>query len=207
MKRDIRQLVCPTCGKAFETKNRSQVFCSFMCARAKGNGIKAKTKSINCPVCGNAFEIRLSDHRVKAGANLYCSKKCADKALMKGEEKPCPVCGKLFYTTRRKTCSVACGNIYKGQKAEHKTYIENGYVTEFKNGYNKKGNVKQHRRIMEEHIGRRLEPDEVVHHINGIKTDNRIENLQLMTRTEHSSLHRKEEKANGKHLFGGYHNN
>jgi hypothetical protein len=70
--------------------------------------------------------------------------------------------------------------------------MENGYITEFKNGYNKKGNVKQHRRIMEEYLGRRLQPWEVVHHINGIKTDNRIENLQLMTASEHSSMHRKE---------------
>lgn len=43
--------------------------------------------------------------------------------------------------------------------------------------------------IMEDHIGRRLLPNECVHHINGDKTDNRLENLQLMTFGEHSSLH------------------
>ena len=43
--------------------------------------------------------------------------------------------------------------------------------------------------IMEEHIGRKLLPNECVHHINGDKRDNRIENLQLMTVGEHSSLH------------------
>ncbi len=43
--------------------------------------------------------------------------------------------------------------------------------------------------IMEEHIGRRLRKDECVHHINQVRTDNRIENLQLMTRSEHSKLH------------------
>ena len=164
-------------------------------------------KQFICSVCGKPFEIPCSDHRVKSKANIYCSKKCSGIASQKGIIKECPVCGKKFYTTRHKTCSVECGRIYKSQHREHKTYMENGYITEFKNGYNKKGNVKQHRRIMEEYLGRRLESWEVVHHINGIKTDNRIENLQLMTASEHSSMHRKEEKAAGKHLFGGYHNN
>jgi hypothetical protein len=51
--------------------------------------------------------------------------------------------------------------------------------------------VRRYRLAMEEHLGRKLEPHEVVHHINGDPTDDRIENLEVMDRGEHTSLHLK----------------
>ena len=43
--------------------------------------------------------------------------------------------------------------------------------------------------MAEQKIGRALKPDEVVHHVNGDKEDNRPENLQVMKRSEHTRLH------------------
>ncbi len=62
------------------------------------------------------------------------------------------------------------------------------YLPEY--SLNRGGLIKEHRYVVEQHLGRRLQPDEVVHHLNGIPDDNRIENLRVMTPAEHSAAHR-----------------
>ena len=78
-----------------------------------------------------------------------------------------------------------------------------GYITTW-NGYKKikapadypnkdnKWYVMEHRLVMEKYIGRYLESNEEVHHIDGNKFNNKIENLQLLTKQEHRRIHLKD---------------
>lgn len=68
-----------------------------------------------------------------------------------------------------------------------------GYY-EFTTGENKGRAI--HNIKMENAIGRKLKPNEVVHHIDEIKTNNNIINLRLMTRSEHAKLHAKKNYKN-----------
>lgn len=76
-------------------------------------------------------------------------------------------------------------------------YVNNqGYVLLYKPGHpdaTKSGWVMEHRYVMAEMIGRSLYRDETVHHINGIRSDNRPENLELWS-SSHPCGQRVEDK-------------
>jgi len=78
-------------------------------------------------------------------------------------------------------------NFSGGQYVDDKGYLR---VSRGEHPYHNHGYVYMHRLVMEQILGRFLEPWEVVHHVNEIKLDNRPGNLYLTTAPEHSIIHR-----------------
>ncbi len=82
-------------------------------------------------------------------------------------------------------------NRFKNTPPTHQLkMVRNGYVLIYQPDHplaDQKGYVLEHRLVVEKRIGRYLLRSEPVHHINGIRDDNRDENLQLLTPHDHST--------------------
>ena len=95
----------------------------------------------------------------------------------------CPKCGKEYGKRRR------CYSCEVKARWKPRPWMDgiNGYYRIRLPGDKK---VNYHRWLMEQHLGRKLGSKEIVHHINHDKTDNRIENLEVLSLFDHLSLHR-----------------
>ena len=129
----------------------------------------------------------------KAGALLDSWGRSNNRKLL---DKTCPHCGSKFKPLKATSryCSRPCSWANNGgHNAKHESWWINsrGYVEGRTTVDGTKVRIKQHRHVAAITIGRELLPHEDVHHKNGDKTDNRPENLEVLSHGEHSSAHNK----------------
>ena len=75
---------------------------------------------------------------------------------------------------------------WKGGITKHNGYI---YIHKPKHPFNNNGYVKRTRLVAEKYLGHYLTKKDITHHINGIKNDDRPENIKIITRSEHAKIH------------------
>lgn len=174
---------CANCGASYlkrADRIRNPDFCSIGCKKA---ATLQRRNSLNrtCDYCGTRFVPRI--YQVKQNQGKYCSKRCSAKVTQpltlsrKSRQK-------ASETWKRNGNSVPSGpanSQFKGRK------ISDGYVWVWQEycGY-----IAEHRLIAEKMLGRKLNADEVVHHKNEDREDNRPGNLQVMSRAAHMNEHR-----------------
>ena len=135
--------------------------------------------------------------------------------------KSCSHCHAEFSPKRKEQtyCSNSCAAHYKGKSTIGKklaqrlgwtysaaTTDKNGYVRMYAGNHpyaNGRKMIAQHIIVMELHLKRQLAPIECVHHKNENKKDNRLENLELMTKAYHSKHHAKESAAKRVRMANG----
>lgn len=128
-------------------------------------------KTIICKQCG------ISKIKYDREGDLFCGQKCYFKWKQKNPNKRAYK-EKIFVS----------GYFYL-------------YMPKHPNAIKKGRYIAEHRYILEQKIGRILTENEIAHHINGDKKDNRQENLEVLTISEHNKKHSNERKRNKRGQF------
>jgi len=138
-----------------------------------------------CPTCGLPFAVQ----------RRRCYR-CHPSHQRRGEARKCLVCGADIYVQPNQVrhgegryCSVACkvAGTTGRETRPGGTYVRKDGYRIVKVGVRKY--QLEHRLVVEADLGRPLRSDEEVHHLNGDKLDNRAENLEVLSPTDHQHRH------------------
>lgn len=203
------KVTCAACGTEVEKypfqveQNKTgRFFCSEECRVKLGTRVR-RLPPKTCEWCEKQFYSYNSANRPRG---RFCSKKCYDTWQRRRRvDRTCEQCGKTFDLKPSQVehvsgrfCSRACESVSRIKRPLDREYNgkpavldRNGYVRVYEPSHpkaTKAGWQFEHRIIVEKRIGRYLEPHEHVHHVNGVKHDNRAENLVAMDDLEHLVL-------------------
>ncbi len=178
---------CATCSKVLnirrsQEKRQHSHFCSPECRAQDERGKHRTGFHFSCKHCGDQFYRTLTES--SRGQTSYCSNTCK-WAAMRGQERAprievvCEQCSSAFRVTaieaesrQQRFCSPACGRAAQRRKPGERYIDRNGYaIITAPDGRS----MPEHRHLIEQLLGRPLYPDENVHHINGVRDDNRTD--------------------------------
>lgn len=158
---------CRRCGTSFQPTATCNLYCSERCK---------KQKPYVCVECGETFWSRVSGLRK---VEMYwgspiCSPACRAESRRKflTHRQSAHLQNSDLAGTERVAAEAAIRRI--DTQGYARVMVPPDYPGAYKHGW-----MPEHRYVMEQSIGRHLYPDETVHHINGDRADNRVENLQL----------------------------
>ena len=163
--------VCVRCGNEYLAGSNRNQFCSEACRF----GEKA------CQQCGARFIPS------KNSRGAYCSQPCFFAMRQALRKRACVHCGGEFFARNPATVQRFCGHSCARKAKAHAGWkrLPEGATSQEASGYVQvkvDGKwIPQHRHVVEQQLGRKLYPYERVHHINGVRSDNSIDNLELWT--------------------------
>lgn len=186
---------CENCGQPFLSKNKKK-FCSFKCSIIKNS--KDRIARGHYGYCAWCKKPNKQSYHADGSFPMFCSHVCAGeyrKSLRPEANRICKNCGKHFrtnpaYIKRRKSAGLFCNRecFYEFKRKNPSKFID-------AEGYMRVGaRTREHRLVIEKHLNRKLKKEEHVHHINGNKLDNRVENLEVLSCKEHHFKHERRTK-------------